>query len=148
MALSARIQGRDNRVFVLLGDGELHEGQVWEAALGASDKQTGLLIAIVDRNKYSLDGRVEDVLEIEPLAEKWAAFGWNVREVDGHDVPALLAVLSELGSRDRTGPPSVVIAHTIKGKGVRYMEETPGWHLGYLAAPDEEAALREVRNGP
>jgi transketolase len=147
MALSARIQGRDNRVFVLLGDGELHEGQVWEAALGAGDKRTGRLIAIVDRNQYSLDGRVEDVMDVEPLAEKWAAFGWNVREVDGHDVAALLTVLDELGRREPTDPPSIVIAHTIKGKGVGYMEETTGWHLGYLAPPDEEAALREVRTG-
>jgi transketolase len=145
MALAARMQGRDHRVFVLLGDGELHEGQVWEAALSAADKRTGQLIAIVDRNEYSLDGRIEDVVAIEPLAEKWTAFGWNVRDVDGHDPGALLGVLAELRSRSDSDEPSVVIAHTVKGRGVSYMESIPGWHLGYLAPEDELAALAELR---
>jgi transketolase len=145
MTLAARMQGRDHRVFALLGDGELHEGQVWEAAMSAADKRAGRLIAIVDRNGYSLDGPVEDIIGIEPLAEKWTAFGWQVREVDGHDPAALLAVLGELRDQRSDNPPAVVIAHTIKGKGVGYMEASPGWHLGYLAPSDERAALDELR---
>jgi transketolase len=145
IALAARMQQRDHRVFVLLGDGELHEGQVWEAALHAADRRMGALIAIVDRNQYSLDGRVEEVLDVEPLTEKWSAFGWDVREVDGHDPAALLATLRELRRRPADGPPSALIAHTTKGRGVSYMESITGWHLGYLAPPDEQAALAELR---
>jgi transketolase len=145
MALAARMQGRDHRVFVLLGDGELHEGQVWEAAMSAADKSAGRLIAIVDRNGYSLDGPVEDVIGIEPLADKWAAFGWHVSEVDGHDPAALLEVLGRLRDQPADSPPAVVIAHTVKGKGVGYMESIPGWHLGYLGPSDERDALEELR---
>lgn len=146
MVLAARVQDQDYRVFVVLGDGEVHEGQVWEAALGAADKRAGHLIAIVDRNQFSLDGRIEDVLAIEPLVEKWAAFGWNVKEVDGHDPGALLTVLSELRERSESDAPSLLIAHTVKGKGVSYMESTTGWHLGYLVEEDEREALAELRS--
>lgn len=145
MALGGRIAGLDFRVFVLLGDGELNEGQVWEAAMAAAHHKTRNLIAIVDRNEYSLDGKVDDVLGIEPVADKFAAFGWDVHEVDGHDVPALLGTLrgvAEDVSRDR---PAVVIARTIKGKGVSFMETELGWHLGYLAPEDEARALAEIR---
>jgi transketolase len=145
MALAARMQARDHHIFVLLGDGELHEGQVWEAAMHAADRRLGSLVAIVDRNRYSLDGPVDEVLRIEPLAEKWAAFGWNVQEVDGHDPGALLLSLSELRERPSDSSPSVLIAHTIKGKGISYMESITGWHLGYLAPADEQAALDELR---
>lgn len=145
MALGARIAGREFRVFVLLGDGELNEGQVWEAAMGASHHRVRNLIAIVDRNEYSLDGKVDEVLGIEPVADKFAAFGWDVHDVDGHDVPALLGMLhgvADDASRDR---PAVVIARTVKGKGVSFMETELGWHLGYLAPEDEALALAEIR---
>ena len=145
MALGGRLDGRDFRVFVLLGDGELNEGQVWEAAMSAAHHATRNLIAIVDRNGYSLDGKVDDVLGIEPVAAKFAAFGWEAHEVDGHDVPALLDTLrgvAEDVSRER---PAVVIARTIKGKGVSFMETELGWHLGYLAPEDEARALAEIR---
>jgi transketolase len=145
MALGARMQDRDHRVFVLLGDGELHEGQVWEAAMCAADKRAGRLIAIVDRNGYSLDGPVEDVIGIEPLADKWEAFGWQVSEVDGHDPGALLEVLRRLREQRADAPPAVVIANTVKGKGIAYMESIPGWHLGYLGPSDERDALEELR---
>ena len=145
MALGARIDGRDFRVFVLLGDGELNEGQVWEAAMSAAHHGTRNLIAIVDRNEYSLDGKVDEVLGIEPVGDKFAAFGWDVHEVDGHDVPSLLGLLREVaedGSRER---PVVIIAKTIKGKGVSFMEAELGWHLGYLVPEDEARALAEIR---
>lgn len=145
MALGARLQGEDFRVFVLLGDGELHEGQVWEAALSAAHHRAGNLIAIVDRNEYSLDGKVDDVIGIEPLAEKWRAFGWEAHEVDGHDVQALLELLRGLRDDETRTVPAIVIAHTVKGKGVSFMETEVGWHLGYLVPEDEERALTEIR---
>jgi transketolase len=144
MALGARIARRDSRVFVLLGDGELNEGQVWEAAMGAAHHQTHNLVAIVDRNEYSLDGKVDDVLGIEPVAAKFAAFGWEVHDVDGHDVPALLDVLRGVANDRNRRQPAVVIARTIKGKGVSFMENELGWHLGYLAPEDEARALAEI----
>jgi transketolase len=146
MALAARVQRHDYRVYVLLGDGELHEGQVWEAAMAAAHHRATNLIAIVDRNDYCLDGRVDDVIGIEPLAGKWSAFGWSVVEVDGHDVEALASTFRRLASEQRDGP-AVVIAHTVKGKGVGFMEREPGWHLGYLDPADEQRVLAELRGG-
>jgi len=144
MALAARLQGREHRVFCLLGDGEMHEGQIWEAALGAAHHGVGSLVAIVDRNGYCLDGMVDEVIGIEPLAAKWEAFGWEVDEVDGHSVPALLAAL-----RQPAGDcPRCVIAHTVKGKGVSYMEREIGWHLGYLVPEDAAEAVAEIRSAP
>jgi transketolase len=146
MVLGGRLAGRDFHVFVLLGDGELHEGQVWEAAMSAAHHRAGRLIAIVDRNEYSLDGRVDDVVAIEPLADKWRAFGWHVEECDGHDVAALLEALGRLRADDRDAP-ALLIAHTVKGKGVSFMESELGWHLGYLEVEDEARALAELREG-
>jgi len=145
MALGGRLQSRDFNVFVLLGDGELHEGQVWEAAMSAAHHQLRNLIAIVDRNEYSLDGKVDDVIGIEPLVEKWRSFGWETREVDGHDVPELLGTLRDLRDDETRQRPAVVVARTVKGKGVSFMETELGWHLGYLVPADEERALDEIR---
>lgn len=144
MALGGRMQRRDFRVFVLLGDGELHEGQVWEAALCAAHNRAGRLIAIVDRNRYSLDGNVDEIIGLEPLSDKWRAFGWNVSVVDGHDPVALLGTLRSLREADSVVP-SVVIANTVKGKGVSFMESEIGWHLGYLGPGDEQRVLAELR---
>jgi transketolase len=145
MCLAARIQGLDFNVFVLLGDGELHEGQVWEAALAASHHGVGRLIAIVDRNRFSLDGEVEEIVGIEPLLEKWRAFGWRVHEVNGHDVTELVPLLQGLAG-DRSDPaPAVVVAHTVKGMGVEFMESEPGWHLGWLDETDEREVLGELQ---
>jgi transketolase len=144
MALAGRLQDKDFRIFVLLGDGEHHEGQVWEAALGAAHHEVGNLIAIVDRNGYSLDGAVDDVIGIEPLAQKWESFGWDAFEVDGHDPSELLPLLTRLRQEGRSRP-AVVIANTVKGKGISYMEAEFGWHLGWLAAEDERLALAELR---
>jgi transketolase len=143
MALGGRMAKRDFSVFVLLGDGELNEGQVWEAAMAAAHHRLDALIAIVDRNCFSLDGRVEDVLGIEPLSRKWEAFGWRVQEVDGHDAAQLLSVFR--AARDsRDGQPTAIIATTVKGKGVAFMESQPGWHLGYLGPADEERVLGDL----
>jgi transketolase len=146
MCLGARVTGRDFCVFVLLGDGELHEGQVWEAALAAAHHGTGRLIGIVDRNRFSLDGEVDDIINLEPLRDKWEAFGWETFEVDGHDAGELLPLLTRLRDEDRSRP-ALVIANTVKGKGISYMESEIGWHLGWLAPEDEQAAFEELRSG-
>ncbi|MER9689643.1 transketolase [Mesorhizobium sp. M0139] len=147
MVLGGRTANRRFDVYVLLGDGEMQEGQVWEAALSAAHHKAGNLIAIVDRNGYQLDGQVDDIIGIEPLADKWAAFGWQVHEVDGHDVVALATLLRQLKAEaDRTRP-VCIIAKTSKGKGVGYMETEPGWHLGYLAPSDEALAAEEIKRG-
>lgn len=143
MALAGRLAGRDYRVICLLGDGEMHEGQVWEAALAGSHHRLSSITAIVDRNGYCLDGSVDDVIGIEPLADKWRAFGWEVSEVDGHAPAELLTALAD---RAHGSKPHCVIARTIKGKGVSYMEREIGWHLGYLVPADADRALAEVRD--
>jgi transketolase len=144
MTLAGRLTGRAYNSFVLLGDGEQNEGQVWEAAMAAAHHQAGRLIAIIDRNRYCLDGEVDEVMGIEPLDEKWRAFGWDVHEVDGHDVAALHPLLTSLATRPNPTVPALVIAHTVKGKGVPFMEAEIGWHLGWLDAADEQRALAYI----
>jgi len=144
MAVGGRMSQRDFNVFVMLGDGEMQEGQGWEAALFAAHNQLSRLIAIVDRNGYQLDGKVDDVMGVESLKEKWQAFGWEVHEVDGHNLVELTALLRRLRADDARTRPACVIAKTIKGKGVSYMETEPGWHLGYLAPQDAQSAVDEI----
>jgi transketolase len=143
MILGARMQNRDFKAFVLLGDGEMQEGQVWEAALSAANHKLGNLVAIIDRNGYQLDGEVDQVMAIEPLDEKWRAFGWDVHTVDGHDVVALASLLRAVKADTSRTRPCCIIARTLKGKGIDYMETEPGWHLGYLA-PEDEADARNT----
>jgi len=143
MSLSARLRGQDFRTVVLLGDGELHEGQVWEAAMSAAHFGLGNLVAVVDANGISLDGPVEDVMSVEPMADKWRAFGWTVHELDGNDTAALLRTFADLPETG-AGTPTVLIARTRKGAGVSFMEDDPGWHLGYLSTEDRERALGEI----
>lgn len=145
MALGARIQEKSFNVYVLLGDGEMQEGQVWEAAMCAAHHRVRNLVAIIDRNRFQLDGLVDDIMGIEPLAAKWRAFDWDVHEVDGHDVAALATLLRTIRSDDTRPGPACVIASTIKGKGISYMETEPGWHLGYLAPEDQALAIRELK---
>lgn len=143
-ALATRVTGHTYTVYALLGDGELHEGQIWEAALAAAHHRVDNLVAIVDRNMYSLDGPVDEVIGLEPLAAKWRAFNWDVREVDGHDVTAVASLLHELKRRPAGAGPAVVIAHTVKGKGVDFMESQMGWHLGWLDTEDERDAYTQL----
>jgi transketolase len=147
MALAARVTGRDYRVYALLGDGELDEGQVWEAAMSAAHFKLGNLVAIVDRNRVSVDGDTAEVMDVEPLADKWAAFGWRVWEVDGHDLEALLACFAGLPN-PASDRPTVIVAHTLAGKGVSFMEDRFEWHLGYLAPDDQARALAELEGTP
>lgn len=126
MALAARMRRADYRVFVIMGDGELQEGSIWEAALTASKYHLSNLVAIVDYNKLQSYGPVSDVLPLEPLADKWRAFGFGVREVDGHDVGALGDAFKALPFEN--GKPNILIAHTVKGKGIPFAENDPDWH--------------------
>ena len=147
MALGARMQRRDFSVYVMLGDGEMQEGQVWEAAISAAHHRVRNLVAIVDRNGCQLDGRVGDMMSIEPLAAKWRAFNWEVHEVDGHDLRALASLLRGVRADEQRQAPVCIIANTIKGKGISYMQTEPGWHLGYLAPEDRERAIAELMAG-
>ncbi|MFO1172430.1 MAG: transketolase [Hyphomicrobiaceae bacterium] len=146
MALAQRWTGENYTVFCMMGDGEMQEGQVWEAALSASSHKLGRLIAIIDRNGFQLDGRVEDLTSIEPLDDKWRAFGWEVHTVDGHDIAAVTELLRRLCADDTRTKPALVISKTIKGKGVSYMETEPGWHVGYLDPADAAAAIAEIKS--
>ncbi len=139
MALAARIQGRDSRVFVVMGDGEINEGSVWEAALAAGKHRLGNLTALVDYNKLQSYGRVDEVQPLEPLADKWRAFGFAVHEVDGHDVAALRRVFA-LQKAD-AGHPHAVICHTVKGKGLPFAEHDPAWHHKNKLPPETIAAM-------
>ncbi|GAB3677910.1 transketolase [Saccharopolyspora tripterygii] len=144
IALGARYAPDPFDVYVLLGDGEQEEGQIWEAALAARHHDVSNLIAIVDRNQYSLDGPTDEISALEPLTDKWAAFGWDVKTVDGHDVRALTATLREIKETENRTAPTVVIAHTVKGKGVDFMESEFGWHLGWLDTEDEAYAYAQL----
>jgi len=143
MALAARLRRSSYRSFCLLGDGDMQEGQTWEAASLASHYNTSNLIAIVDYNKLQGEGGVSDVHSVEPLAERWRAFGWQPIEVDGHDIPSLLDTFDQIG-KGNIGP-TAIIAHTTKGKGVSFMENKPEWHGSRgLTAEEFSAATREL----
>ncbi|MBP6053699.1 MAG: transketolase [Pseudomonadales bacterium] len=143
MAIASRRRKLDHRVYVLLGDGEIHEGQVWEAAMAASHYRAGNLVAIVDANGSCADGPTESVMSIEPLAERFSSFGWTSVDVDGHDPEALMSAFGE-AMQDKEKP-TCIIARTLKGKGVSFMEASPReWHLGALGEQDLERARREI----
>ena len=126
MALAARIDGKKHKIFCLMGDGEQQEGQVWEAAMEAGHFHLDNIIAIIDCNRLQIDGWVKDVMQVEPLAAKYAAFGWEVLRIDGHDMSQIVDALEQ--ARAVTGKPVVILADTVKGKGVSFMENQPGWH--------------------
>ncbi|RZJ09837.1 MAG: transketolase [Haliea sp.] len=144
MALAAKLDQRDYRSYVLLGDGELHEGSVWEAAASAAKYKLDNLVAVVDANGLCVDGTVDQVMPMEPLAGKWAAFGWEVEELDGHDLPALLAAL-DIKRGPRSGKPRVVIARTVKGRGVSFMEGVRGWHADAITPAQYQRVLEELQ---
>jgi transketolase len=146
IALGQRWTGKSYKVFCMMGDGEMQEGQVWEAALFAAHNGLSNLIAIVDRNGYQLDGKVDDVMNVEPLDEKWRAFGWEVHTVDGHDIVAVTELMRRLRADDMRKAPAMVISKTLKGKGVSYMETEPGWHLGWLDVADTADAAAEIKS--
>jgi len=142
VGLAARLDGRNYRTYVLLGDGECDEGQTWEAALSAAHFKLDNLVAIVDCNRLQLTGRTCDIMNLEPLKQKWQAFGWHTIDIEGHDFDQILAAFQE-AKRTKDKPP-VIIARTVKGKGVSFMENNAAFH-GKAPTPEEaEQALKEL----
>jgi transketolase len=143
MALAARLDKKDYKVYCMLGDGEVQEGNIWEGAMFAAHEKLDNLIAILDRNRLQIDGFTEDVMSLEPLSEKWKAFGWEVVELkDGNDMRQILEALDK--ATETKGKPTIIIADTLKGKGVSFMENKVGYH-GRALKPDEmEIARKEL----
>jgi len=142
IALAGRLNSQKYRVYVLLGDGECDEGQVWEGAMAAAHFKLDNLVAIVDNNGLQIDGWNRDVMNLDPFSEKWRAFGWRVIEVDGHDLSQLIDAFKQ--AKQVKGQPTVIIAHTIKGKGVSFMENKADFHGKAPNAAEVEIALKEL----
>jgi transketolase len=142
MALAARLDGRPARTYVILGDGESQEGQIWESAMFAPFHKLDNIVSIVDYNRIQLDGFVKDIMDLDPLVEKWKSFGWHTINIDGHDIPAIQRAFAEAAATK--GRPTCIIANTIKGKGVSFMENNPKFH-GIAPTQDElQRALQEI----
>jgi len=141
-AIAGRLDGKSFHTYVLLGDGECQEGQVWEAAMAGANYELDTLTAIVDFNRYQLDGAVEDIQSLQPFAEKWAAFGWNVIEIDGHDMTAVVNALTDAAAH--RGQPTCIIATTVKGKGVSFMEHNNEFHGKAPTSEQLEVALAQL----
>ena len=142
MCLAGRVDKKDYRVYCLLGDGEAQEGNIWEAAMAASHFACDNLCAILDYNGCQIDGKCEDVMGLEPLAAKWQAFGWNTIEIDGHNMQEILSAYDL--AKTVKGKPTIIIAHTIKGKGVSFMEGVIGFHGRAPTKEEAEKALKEL----
>lgn len=142
LAMGLKMQGLDSRVYCLLGDGEIQEGQIWEAAMTAAHFCSDNLCAIIDNNGLQIDGRCAEVMKIEPIADKWQAFGWNVFEIDGHDFQEIINALDE--AEATKGRPTVIIAKTIKGKGVSIFEDKVQYHGVSPTKEELEIALKEL----
>jgi transketolase len=142
IALAGKHDGAGYRVFVVLGDGECQEGSVWEAAMAAAHYRLDNLVAIVDRNGVQEDGPTEEIMALEPFADKWRAFNWTVREVDGHDVEALSAALHAVPFAP--GRPSLLLARTVKGRHVSFAEHNNAWHYGKLSPAQRDQALADI----
>jgi transketolase len=146
-ALAMRLDKIDSMVYCIMGDGEIQEGQIWEAALSIPMHKLDHVVGIVDWNKGQIDGQVKDVMNIEPIGEKFAAFGWNVIDIDGHDIHAILGALekAKANAKAKTGKPTMIVADTLKGKGVKFMEEGKNaWHGAATNADQTKAAIEEL----
>jgi len=141
MALASKYLKRSNYIYVIIGDGECQEGQIWEAAMSASKYQLDNLIVFLDYNKIQVDGFVDEVMPIEPINDKWRAFNWDVQEIDGHNIQEILSSVYKAWDSD-IKKPHMIVAHTIKGKGVSFMENKPRWHSG---APNEKEFLEAMK---
>jgi transketolase len=142
IALAAKLRGEAHHVYVLCGDGELQEGQIWEAALFGNKYHLDNVIGIIDRNYLQTDGNSEQVMPLDPLRPKWEAFGWHTEVIDGHDLDAIVAALE--AGRARKGKPTMLIANTTKGKGVSFMENQVGWHAGIPTDDEYRRAMQEL----
>jgi transketolase len=144
IALAMKLNHRAQRVYALLGDGEIQEGQIWEAAMTASHYALDNLTAILDRNRLQIDGHTKEVMSVEPVAAKWKAFGWHTTEVDGHSMPAILNALKSCG--EAKGRPSMIIAHTTKGKGVSIFENQVKFHGVTPTTEEYQQAVKELQS--
>jgi transketolase len=144
MALGLRLDGKNNKVYVIIGDGELAEGQIWEAAMAASNFKIDNLVAIVDRNKLQATGPIKERFNTNPIAPKWEAFGWHVIEIDGHNVEEILEALDKADGIK--GKPTVIIANTVKGKGVSFAENNAAFHNGAMTQEQYEIAKKDLEN--
>jgi transketolase len=142
MSLAAKMDKKDYRVYVLMGDGEIQEGNVWEAAMACAHYKCDNLCAMLDYNGFQIDGRVSDIMNLEPLVEKWRAFGWHTIEIDGHNMAQILAAYDE--AKTIKNKPAIIIAHTIKGKGVSFMENVVDFHGRAPTKEEAEKALKEL----
>lgn len=142
MALAARLDGRSYRVHVVLGDGEIQEGQVWEAAMAAAHYKLDNVVAFLDHNGLQIDGPTSEVMSPEPVTDKWRAFGWHVEEIDGHNLSQILSALTK--AREVKGKPTMIVANTVKGKGVSFMESQVNWHGNAPNAEQTSQALCEL----
>ncbi|WP_406565348.1 transketolase [Bacillus solitudinis] len=142
MALAAKLDGKSYKVYTLMGDGEQAEGSVWEGAMAASQYELDNLVAIIDRNRLQITAGTEDVMGIEPLGDKWRSFGWEVVEVDGNDIEALVEIFTNIPAK--SGKPTMVIANTVKGKGVSFSENQVGWHHKVPTKEEFELAMEEL----
>jgi transketolase len=142
MALAGRLDGLDYRVYCLLGDGEIQEGNIWEAAMAASHYKCDNLCAILDYNGFQIDGKIKEVMNLEPLIDKWRAFGWHAIEIDGHNIGQILKAYDE--AVQVKGKPSIIVAHTIKGKGVSFMENVVDFHGRAPTQEETRKALEEL----
>jgi transketolase len=143
MGLAARLNGSPSRTFCMLGDGEIQEGQVWEAAMSGAFHKMDNVVAIVDYNRIQLDGFVKDIMEVEPLADKWRAFGWHTLEIDGHSLAEVQTAFEDAAATK--GKPTCIVAHTVKGKGVSFMENNPKFHGMAPTADEMRLALQELQ---
>ena len=144
MALAGKTDKKDYRVYAALGDGELEEGQVWEAAMAAAHYKLDNLTAFVDYNGLQIDGKITDVMNPEPIADKFIAFGWNVIEIDAHDFDQIEDAVNK--AKETKGKPTMILAHSIKGKGVSYMENQASWHGSAPKKEQTEQALAELKD--
>jgi transketolase len=144
MALAGKIDKKDYRVYCLMGDGEIQEGNIWEAAMSAAHFKLDNLCGIIDYNRFQIDGKVEDIMNLEPLVKKWESFGWYVIESDGHNIEELLRAFEE--AKSVKSKPTVIIAHTTKGKGVSFMENVVDFHGRAPTQEEREKALRELED--
>ncbi|MDD6310448.1 MAG: transketolase [Firmicutes bacterium] len=142
MAMANKLDGNPGRIYVVLGDGELQEGLVWEAAMSSAHYKLDNMVAIVDNNTLQIDGRNDDVMKVNPIPDKFKSFGWNVIEIDGHNMAEIVDALGK--ARECKGQPTVIVAKTVKGKGVSFMEDQAGWHGKAPSDEETKQAIAEI----
>lgn len=144
MTLNSRLEKIENYVYVLVGDGEMQEGQIWEAAMAAAQFKTDHLIVFLDKNNCQVDGFTKDICNVDPVDKKWEAFGWDVQSIDGHDIAQIISAVQK--AKTIPGKPHIIIANTVKGKDVSFMENKPEWHARSIKEDEYLQALRDLQD--